>query len=120
MYSEQIIGQEICVMAADKLQSLLRLNKLHCGVRHSLSYIATLVVANTVLIAVAGVILGILIVAFLLFLNLMVTTSTINGFLFSANNLKATFHFQGTIILLSNIFISILNLEKRLNVCYYD
>ena len=73
---------------------------------------------NTTLIVLSTLITGILVVIAILFLNLTVTAGTINGFIFSANILKAVFPFptkeHGT------HFISFLNLDFTLDVCYYD
>ena len=72
----------------------------------------------TVLITLAALMIGIFIVMMVLFLNLTVTTGTINGFFFSANILRAIFPFPSNNY--QTYLISFLNLEIGLNVCYYD
>ena len=72
----------------------------------------------TALIIIAIAVLGILLVVAILFLNLTVTVATINGFIFSANILKALYPFSGAY---RGIYIiSFLNLDFGLNICFYQ
>ena len=72
----------------------------------------------TTFMTLAGLIVGILLVILILFLNLTVTTGTINGFIFSANILKAIFPFPRDGY--QTYLISFLNLDAGLDACYYD
>lgn len=72
---------------------------------------------NVILLFIANIISGILLIAILMCLNLTVTMGTINGFIFSANILKAIFPLPS---LPATYIISIFNLELSLNICFYD
>ena len=71
---------------------------------------------------VAIVCAGIFLVAFLLALNLIVATGTINGLIFYANivgaNDKVLFHF--TTPNLVTVFLSWLNLELGFDTCFFE
>ena len=73
---------------------------------------------NTVLITLSILILGILLVVIILFLNLTVTTGTINGFIFTANILNPIFPFPRENY--PTYLISVFNLDIGLNVCFFD
>ena len=72
----------------------------------------------TVFITLAALILGLCIVVIILFLNLTITSGTINGFIFSANILKAIFPFPSQMF--PTYLVTFLNLDIGLNICYYD
>ena len=72
----------------------------------------------TALITLAALILGMCIVVVILFLNLTITSGTINGFFFSANILKAIFPYPSQKF--PTHLVAFLNLDIGLNICYYD
>ena len=73
---------------------------------------------NTVFVSLAVLTIDVLLVLIMLSLNLTVAIGTLNGFIFSANILKTTFPFpQGTY---QTYFISFLNLDVGLNICYME
>ena len=73
-------------------------------------------------VLVASVLAGVLLVAIVLVLNLTVATGTLNGILFYANvvDSNGNVYFSSSLTKSLSIFISWLNLEIGLDVCFYD
>ena len=73
-------------------------------------------------VLVASVLAGVLLVALVLVLNLTVATGTLNGILFYANvvDSNSNMYFSSSLTKFLFVFISWLNLEIGLDVCFHD
>ena len=80
--------------------------------------------STAALVVIPGsVFAGVLLVGFLVFFNLTVSTGTINGLIFYANIIKAShsiFFEPKTSSSFLNIFIAWLNLDLGIETCFYD
>ena len=77
---------------------------------------------NLAAILAASVLSGVIVVALILVLNLTVATGTLNGILFYANIIHSNknMYFSSSITKFLSVFVSWLNLEIGLDVCFYD
>ena len=73
---------------------------------------------TTAILALISILSGMVLIPLLLFLNLTVTTGTINGLIFSANMLSAIHPFPEQDY--ATFIISLLNMKIGLNVCFYE